>query len=140
MKIVFGMLLSFLIVSCSSKVPNFEKEKVCSKESLHYLQKQQKTKKQIFAESLNTELLSTQDRMQACYNEFKARTGKDEFNTCLVVGVDKKGKTEFFNFSSKEVSLDDKFIECAHQVTKNLEYGKHGKDYVLVQSYQFYYQ
>jgi hypothetical protein len=141
MKKVFFLLLGFFIVSCSTiPTPNFETEKVCSKESLKYLQSQQKTKKQLFIESLSAELQATQERMQTCYNEFRARTGKEEFNTCLVVGVDKKGKTEFFNFSSREAALDKKFIECAHQVTKSVQYGKHGKNYVMVQSYQFYYQ
>ena len=140
MKIFAIVFCSLILVSCASRDPKFEKEKVCSSQSLNYLKKQTKTKKYLFSEALNQELMQTQPTMQQCYESFRARSGQEEFNTCLVVGVDRKGKTEFFNFSSNDIQMDKEFIECAHKVTKSLQYGKHGKNYVIVQAYQFYYQ
>lgn len=139
MKNLFLFLLALATVSCATPEPQFNQEKVCSKEALRYL-KNQKSRKQIHTQALANELSKTQRDIQLCYEDFKARTGKEEFNTCLVVGVDRRGRTDFFNFSSADAQLDKTFIQCARSVTRNMRYGEFGKNYTLVQSYQFYYQ
>ncbi len=139
MKSLFLLFLIISIVSCASPQPVFNQNKACSKESLRYL-KNQKDRKQVHTQALADELGKTQRDIQLCYEDFKVRTGKKEFNTCLVVGVDSRGKTDFYHFSSADPSIDREFISCAHSVTKNVNFGRFGKNYTLVQSYQFYYQ
>ena len=139
MKTIFILLVGLLVMSCASD-PAFVKEKVCSPQSLSYLQKTLKFRKHKYIAPLSAELLKTQTTMQTCYEAYRARTGKDEFNTCLVVGVDSRGRTEFFNLSSQEVPLDREFLNCAHRATKPVKYGRYGRNYVMVQAYQFYYQ
>jgi hypothetical protein len=142
MKFAALFVLPFLALSCATKdpTPDFAREKVCSKSSIKYLNHPANRRK---LRPVNTDLMSvmanTSPGMQICYDDLKARTGRDEFNTCLVVGVNSRGKTEFFDFSSQEIT-DSKFLECAKQVTRQINYGAYGKNYILVQSYQFFYQ
>jgi hypothetical protein len=135
---IISILSLALITSCSTFKP-FEKEKICSRNALSYLKlPKNKTKRAPMSPHLNQEMLNTQDGMQLCYEDFKRRTGKEEFQTCMVVGVDQRGKTEYFDFSSKEASLDKVFLRCAQAVTKKVPYPKYGKNYILIQSYNFY--
>lgn len=76
--------------------------------------------------------------MQSCYEQFKDRTGYEEFNTCMVVGVDESGYLEFFNFGSNQVPLDEEFMSCAHRVTRSIPYQNYGQNYILIQSYKFF--
>ncbi len=140
MKLLTFVLSCLLLMSCATPDRKFSSEKTCSNESLNYIKKNQRSKKFLFSPALTAALQETQTTMQGCYEAYRARTGKEEFNTCLVVGVNGRGRTEYFEFSSKEVQLDKEFIKCAHTVTKKLQYGKHGTNYVMLQSYQFYYQ
>ena len=87
---------------------------------------------------LNQELLNTQYGMQLCYEDLKRRTGQDEFQTCMVVGIDGRGRTEYFDISSKDLPLDKKFLGCAQAVTRRVPYQKYGQNYILIQSYNFY--
>jgi len=131
-------MLLILFSSCSAFRP-FEKEKVCSRNALAYLKNpRNKTKRAPMSPRLNQELLNTQNGMQLCYEDFKRRTGKEEFQTCMVVGVDRRGKTEYFDFSSKDLPLDRKFLRCAQAVTRRVPFQKYGKNYILIQSYNFY--
>lgn len=133
------LLILLMLVSCASENPLFVKERVCSTEALKYLQNPRNQYKSTYTSpSLIAEVASTADSMQLCYEDFKNRTGQEEFNTCLVVGVDYGGNVDFFNFSSREVSLDETFINCARSVTASIPYSHFGKNYILVQSYQFY--
>lgn len=132
------LILLIFIISCSSSPPKFEKEKTCSQNSLKYL----KNPRNRFKEPLNNPMLTskiaeTQKHMQLCYEDFKNRTGVEEFNTCLVVGVDYFGNLEFYNFSS-EAQLDQRFMNCARAVTNSVNYPEYGRNFILVQSYQFY--
>ena len=142
MKSLTLILLPLFLLSCATKAPTpeFSREEVCSQQALRYLNHPANRKK---LKSVHPNLMSmmanTGPGMQLCYDDLKARTGRDEFNTCLVVGVNSKGRTEFFDFSSQDI-MDQQFLDCAKRVTKQIPYGQFGKNYILVQSYQFYYQ
>lgn len=138
MKQIIPLLCLFLFSSCSTSRP-FEKEKVCSKNALTYLKNpRNKTKRAPRSVHLNQELHNTQAGMQLCYEDFKRRTGKEEFQTCMVVGINQRGRTEYFDFSSKDAFLDKTFMRCAQAVTRKVPYQKYGKNYILIQSYNFY--
>ncbi len=133
------LLIVLMLVSCASEKPRFVKERVCSSEALKYLQNPRNQFKTIYASpSLIADVAATAGSMQLCYEDFKMRTGYEEFNTCLVVGVDYSGNVDFFNFSSQEIPLDQTLINCAKNVTSAIPYSQYGRNYILIQSYQFY--
>ncbi|WPU64578.1 hypothetical protein [Peredibacter starrii] len=135
----YFIVLALFLVGCASERPKFKKEKTCSHVSLKYLKNPRNQFMQIInSPDLNMKLASTQKSMQLCYEDFKNRTGQDEFNTCMVVGVDYFGNLDFYEFSSKEVKLDQTFMKCAMAVTGQVQYADYGRNYILVQSYQFY--
>lgn len=139
MRTVLLILITILLSACASEKPRFKKERVCSEEALKYLRNPRNKDKRALNNPLLTEALSQTSRsMQLCYEDFKNRTGNDEFNTCLVVGVDESGSMEFKNFGSKDVELDDSFMKCARAVTDSVPYSTYGSNYILIQSYQFY--
>lgn len=139
MKLFFLLFLPLFLTACSSPRPKFKKENVCSYEALRYLRNPRnvmKTRRP--SPQLIQEMTKTSRNMQLCYEDFRLRSGVDEFNTCLVVGIDDAGETEFYNFGSNEVELDEQFIRCARSVTQNVPYSAYGTNYILIQSYQFY--
>ncbi|HXH32427.1 MAG TPA: hypothetical protein VNJ01_16630 [Bacteriovoracaceae bacterium] len=140
MKLVLPVLLLATLSSCATKLPEFKINRVCSFEAIRYLKNpRNKSKQRNVSPALVTAMAGTQKNMQLCYEDFKLRTGILEFDTCLVVGVDEAGKTEFFNFSSRQVKLDRSFINCAQAVTKSVPFSIYGNNFVLVQAYQFYF-
>jgi hypothetical protein len=137
MKKIISLTCLALLFSCANRP--FEKEKTCSKNALSYLKNpRNKTKRAPASPRLNQELINSQAAMQLCYEDYKRRTGREEFQTCMVVGIDRRGMTEYFDFSSKDAPLDQKFMRCAFAVTKKIPYQKYGKNYILIQSYNFY--
>jgi hypothetical protein len=56
----------------------------------------------------------------------------------LVVGVDHLGRMEYYNFSAQDTNSDRAFIQCAVKVTKKIPFQRYGKNYILLQSYNFY--
>lgn len=137
MKLFAYLIVLAFLYSCSTN--KFIKEEVCSTSSLKYLSlARNKTKHKPLNLSLGREVLNTQKGMQYCYDDFKRRTGKEEFRTCLVVGVDNKGSTEFLDVSSKEAVLDNRFKKCATQVAKQVPFAQFGRNYIFIQSYNFY--
>ena len=139
MRTIAILLLVCFAISCSSQKPKFKKEKVCSHEALRYLSHPLHKRKAVIKDHrLIQSLAGTTRDMQLCYEDFKQRTGIEEFNTCLVVGVDESGGMEFYNFSSKEAKLDTAFLKCAEAVTKSVPYANFGSNYILIQSYKFY--
>lgn len=139
MKSITFMLLLILISSCASKKPEFVKEKVCSNQALKYLKNpRNKFKRAPNSPKLIQAIANTSRSMQLCYEDFKNRTGHEEFNTCLVVGVNAAKQTEFYNFGSKDVTLDRTFVNCAKAVTSSVPFSQYGSNYILIQSYQFY--
>jgi hypothetical protein len=139
MKSITFMLLLTLMSSCASEKPQFVKEKVCSNQALKYLKNpRNKYKRAPSNPKLIQAMTNTTRSMQLCYEDFKNRTGHDEFNTCLVVGVNNRKRLEFYNFGSNEVPLDKQFMDCARGVTRNVPFSRYGSNYILIQSYQFY--
>lgn len=139
MRTTFFLLLVLFITSCTTEKPKFKKEQTCSYEALRYLRNpRNKYKQRIRNPKLISDMASTARSMQLCYEDYKNRSGHEEFNTCLVVGIDDYGEMEFFNFGAGEVKLDEGFIKCAKAVTKSIPYSSYGTNYVLIQSYQFY--
>lgn len=139
MRISIVLLFILFITSCSTEKPKFKKERVCSYEALRYLRNpRNKTKQRLHNPKLISDMASTARSMQLCYEDFRIRSGSEEFNTCLVVGIDDYGEMEFFNFGTREVQLDESFMRCAKAVTKSVPFSSYGTNYVLIQSYQFY--
>lgn len=139
MRTAVFLLLAFIITSCSTEKPKFQKEHVCSYEALRYLRNpRNKTKQRLHNPKLISDMASTARSMQLCYEDYKNRSGREEFNTCLVVGIDDYGEMEFYNFGARDVQLDESFIRCAKAVTKSVPFSSYGTNYVLIQSYQFY--
>lgn len=140
MKNYFNFLIFIFFLSCTIQQPQFVKEKDCSNEALKYLRNpRNKSKTFTINPKLIEDLHNTIPGMQLCYEDFKKRTGYEEFNTCLVVGVDEKGEMDFYNFGSRQIEIDENFVKCARYVTQNLPYSSYGSNYILVQSYKFYF-
>lgn len=133
------LLLLMFISSCASEKPRFIKERVCSNESLKYLRNPRNINKRApKSATLIQEIAKSSKGMQACYEDFKNRSGYEEFNTCLVVGVNEYSQREFYNFSSQQINLDQKFVNCARNITNTIPFEKYGNNYILIQSYQFF--
>lgn len=129
------LLLSFF--SCTHK--KFVKENVCSPNAIAYIKN---SKGRNFplpnSQALKDKIAQTQTGMQQCYTDYMKRTGHEEFQTCMVVGVDSLGRMEYYNFSSQDIHSDRAFIQCAVKVTKKVPFWRYGKNYILLQSYNFY--
>ncbi len=136
---VFMFLVLLLLTAACSTRKEFVKENVCSPNALSYI-KRSKGRKIVVPKNplLQSQLAGTQKDMQACYQDYMARTGHDSFRTCMVVGVDGLGRMEYYNFSSQDIHSDQAFIQCAVKVTKKIPYWRYGKNYILLQSYNFY--
>lgn len=135
-----SMFLVLLIVSaaCSTK-KEFVKENVCSPNALTYIKRSKGRLVKVPKDPLlRFQLDQTQKGMQQCYADYMKRTGHEEFQTCMVVGVDGLGRMEYFNFSSQDIHSDQAFIQCAVKVTKKIPFWRYGKNYILLQSYNFY--
>lgn len=133
------LLLPLTLLSCSTSKSKFEKESVCSAKALRYLSNPRNREKHSTLDPRLVQRMAASTRsMQLCYEDFRNRTGQEVFSTCLVVGVDAAGELEFHNFGSQEAKLDDEFLRCADAVTKAVDYGHYGKNYLFIQSYQFY--
>jgi hypothetical protein len=139
MRLIAFIVFTLLISSCASDKKTFNKYKTCSNESLKYLKNpRNQDKVHLKSPELVKELAKTRVGIQQCYEDFGSRSDYKEFSTCMVVGVDKEGGLDFYNFGSREVGLDNKFIDCAKAVTKSISFSKYGKNYILIQSYQFF--
>ena len=139
MRVLSTILVSLLLSACSTPKPKFVKENVCSNQSLKYLRNpRNKIKRALYSPRLIQDMAGTSRSMQLCYEDFKQRPGNEEFNTCMVVGINESGETDFYNFGSKEVRLDKTFLACAEAVTKSVPYNSYGSNYILIQAYQFY--
>lgn len=136
-KPLLSFFLLLILFSCAQK--KFVKENVCSPNALSYMNKS-KGRKFISpkSEALRKKIAETQTGIQQCYDSYMKRTGHDQFQTCMVVGVDRNGKLEYYNFSSQQTHSDRAFIQCAVKVTKKVPFQRYGKNYILLQSYNFY--
>lgn len=134
------LFLSFLLLSffsCAQKP--FVPKNVCSPNAISYMRN---SKGRSFvppkSEALRKKLAETQTGMQQCYQSYLKRTGHEEFQTCMVVGVDTLGRLEYYNFSAQDTHGDRAFIQCAVKVTKKVPFWQYGNNYILLHSYNFY--
>ncbi len=118
---VAALITLVIITACSSQraqetIPPFQKEIVCSNEALAYLKKDKPlpANQQKYTESeIYSRMLSLEPAIRNCYEEEIARTNKSHtFNLCFVVGYNAKGIMDFFEFSTKEITLTTEFKEC----------------------------
>ncbi len=124
------------VTSCASR--KFVKEEVCSPASIAYLKSTKgRERGPQMMQALERQLMTTKEEMQNCFNEFYARTGMSEFQTCLVVGVDVTGMMDYYHFSSQDIHSDQKFIQCAVKVTKKIPWWQYGTNYMVLQTYNF---
>ena len=139
MKLLVSLVLLLVALSCTSNNSGFDQGKVCSTQALKYLKNPRNKNKQFLnSPELRKAVQATKKSMQLCYEDFRNRSEVEEFRTCLVVGIDEVGNTEFFNFSTQEVEVDERFMNCAKAVTGSVPYSNFGSNYILIQAYQFY--
>lgn len=137
MKYVASLCLLVLLSSCASREIVFEPEKTCSPTTLNFL-KRNKARPFLQSQEVVDAMKGTQTGVQACYESYTKRSGKEEFDTCLVVSYNRQGKLDFWELSSQQVKLDQEFINCANKEIGNVPFWKYGKNYILMQSYHFY--
>lgn len=137
MKLISLVTLVLIVSACSSKEVKFKPEKTCSTTSLNYL-KRNKSKPFLKSDEAIQAMQGTQKGVQACYESYAERSGKEEFDTCLVIAYDKRGKLDYWELSSQQVKLDPEFIKCANKTIGEVPFWKYGKNYILMQSYHFY--
>jgi hypothetical protein len=118
-----ALILTLLILSsCTSnkiqhEIPPFYAEKVCSNKSMAYFKHKKNESTVVLThnlrEAMRSRLLVLEPGVEQCYTEEVARTKKPHaFNLCFIAGYSKKGKLEYFNFSTKEIELTKEFQVC----------------------------
>lgn len=144
MKLIFLIFLASNF-SCGSKnprqttVPPFNAKKVCSKTSLAYLETEAPKKRKNYQQSdIRPYMLPIEPLVKNCYQTEVNRTSfANHFNLCLVVGVDKVGKKEFFEFSTTEISMAAPLQECLKEIEAIVNFDEL-KDLVIVQPFRLY--
>lgn len=133
------LLVTLLIFfsACATKEIQFDPKKTCSPLALKYL-KTNKLRPLLQSTEAIDQMQRTQPGVQACYETFAKRSGIEEFDTCLVVGFDDKGKMDFYELSSMQAKLDNRFLKCANAAIGIVPFWKLGTNYSLLQSYHFY--
>lgn len=112
----------FIVTACSSNrnkevILPFTKEKVCSERALIYLKGKHSTTSpstnKYSEDDIRSRMLSLEPLIKKCYNEEIERSSKSHsFNLCLVVGYNKKGFMDFFEFSTREIHISNEFQKC----------------------------
>lgn len=134
------------LTACSSNrvqdsIPQYSKEKVCSNESLAYLEKNSarvQAKKKISDEDIRARILSLEPSIRKCYEDEMERTGKHHsFNLCFVAGYSKSGSIEHFEFSTREIEISKEFKSCLSELKGRKELIGF-KDLSVVQPYRLY--
>jgi uncharacterized protein YxeA len=137
MKWILPCLL-FVLVGCGSwsKVRPFKKKNVCSDASLEYVKKQSNVKKND-EKRIQNRMGKIESQIKACYkNEVKKETySKPAFNLCLVMGYDKAGEIDFFEFSTKEYRMSESLVKCL-SVIKSSKDLKGLKNVTFIQPYR----
>ncbi len=139
MKWILPCLL-FILVGCGSwaKVRPFKKKNVCSDASLAYVKKHEKGNLRKNDEKrVQKRMSKIESQIKACYkNEVKKESyNKPAFNLCLVMGYDKEGAIDFFEFSTKEYKMSDSLVQCL-SVIKSSPDLKGLKNITFVQPYR----
>lgn len=139
---IFLIGLVFITLSCASKkekkaeaAPVFKKEVTCSPRALKYLKSKQSAPHHVAGMRLAVSAVAID--LKKCYEEDARKTNNDHsFNLCLVVGVDKLGKTEFMDYHTNEYQLSPDFYQCLQKKSEGLDL-RNFKNGSLVQSIWF---
>lgn len=120
--------LSLLLLSCSSSRPSlapFDESRVCSANSLKYHGAKALTtarKKKSSDAQIASEMEKLKPFIQQCYEEELLRTQRDiEFHLCLVAGFDRRGRWEYYQFSSDEKDLTAAMKYCLEDLRKKVK-------------------
>lgn len=123
-----------LIAACSShqypkKAEPFKQEDICSQKGIGYLESLKSTElksteptdEMIVAVSEKLKMLAP--GVQSCFQAEIERTDTYEpVTVCLITGVDKKGKLEFFEFSNKKQKMTSEFWDCLQSLRSSFKY------------------
>ena len=127
MKTLFPFTL-FILMACSSdsrkELQPFDENRVCSANSLRYYRTKKLTthrKKKSSEKDIQKEMLKLQPRIQKCYEEELLRTQRDiEFHLCFVGGFDRRGRWDYYQFSSDESDLTAAMKYCLEDLRKEV--------------------
>lgn len=102
----------------------FDEARVCSANSLKYYKVGKLTtdrrKKSTEAE-VQKEMQKLQPLIQQCYEEELLRTQRDiEFHLCFVAGFDRRGRWDYYQFSSDEKDLTAAMKYCLEDLRKKV--------------------
>lgn len=145
MKLFFAVFLLVLTACSSNRIQDsilpFSKEKVCSSESLGYLNKNSasiQTKKKYSDKDIYARMLSLEPSIRKCYEKEMKRTNKyHSFNLCFVIGYSENGLMEHFEFSTREVEMSKEFKSCLSELKGRKELIGF-KDLSIVQHYRIF--
>lgn len=124
------ILLPFLAAACAThqplpELPQFDKQKVCSAESLKYMESRKSMKpstpKFHTEEEIHTRMINLEPQVKKCYEELLASDGTASFNLCFIFGFDLKGKLEYFQFSTNEFQTPASFNQCLDKIKSSKE-------------------
>lgn len=137
MKLIF--LFSLLLSACSGikTPPLFVKSEVCSQKSQDYINSH--LLMPLPDPRLSRSLyLNLKPLVTACYEiESKDHPKERLFNLCMVAGINKNGKQDFFEFSTNESDLSPDFWHCINRLSHRLEFLDF-KDTVLIHAFPLY--
>jgi hypothetical protein len=141
-----SVLFLIFLFSCSShrpqqtQIPHFDKDAVCSPEARAYIVKYPKfnAKPRYTHADSRPYVLKLQPFVQACHQQEMSRTGQqNSYNLCLVVGLDKKGYKEFFQFSTTEIVLTNEMKKCLDDIKLKADFGKL-QDLTIVEPFRLF--
>lgn len=128
MKRMKFFLFFLIIFSCSSlrkeELPPFDENVVCSVNSLKYYKSKRLTtdrRRKSTDSEVQREMAKLQPHIQQCYEEELLRTQRDiEFHLCFVAGFDRRGRWDYYQFSSDEKDLTAAMKYCLEDLRKKV--------------------
>jgi hypothetical protein len=134
-------VLTFLACSCASEVPRFSIDRTCDYRTQNVLRNPRyKGRTRLAPRLLLGEFRKLGPGIQSCYELHREKLGVEEFNSCLIVGVDASGVRDFHHFSSEELILENDFKECVEAATRILPFEQLGRNYLAIQNIRFHYK
>lgn len=117
-----------VLAGCSTlgeKLEPFEPSRVCSTNSLKYYSVGKLTtdrKRKSSETQIQKEMLKLQPLVQQCYEEELLRTQRDiEFHLCFIAGFDRRGRWDYYQFSSDEKDLTAAMKYCLEDLRKKVK-------------------
>jgi hypothetical protein len=127
----------FILSGCASRIVflPFKKEKICSTEALSVL----KTQTRMPANIQEAQVEKIDPYIQICFEEYMRVYRKHPkpkgLNLCLVATYNEKGEQEFFDLSTQEFPVPEKFKKCLSSIQHAKEL-KGIKNMTVFQPYQ----